>query len=297
MSQSIPDTTMVPLLFRTAVLAVFISIVYLLWNKWRSQGRAKSTKSTKSTTTTTKSTTTTTKSTKSTKSTQPYEELLHYVATKSDFQTLLDQDKLGEIEMQWREFVKPPTTDDHGQTRAFGSDDEQQEFLNHTPDVIGPPSFFKQKKRMNVPWRNEMEFIVYDKHAVDGKKFIVVHSHFVGEDVEGEPESPPTSYTNLWPSLGDDPFREDMMVWQVNIRHTLEVEARCKATVIVKNCDDGWESINGVRNFFIKFNVFLLHMFTCSHAHMLTTCSQHALCMFSVFFLPPPSIFLFKNNT
>ena len=268
---------MIPLLVLAVTISIAGYLVYLSWNKWQSQGRAKSTKSTKRAT----------KSTKSAQLSEPHEELLHnYVAMDSQFQTMLDQDEQedGEIEMHWQEFVKPPTFDDDGQTRAFTSKAEQQAFLNHIPEcvVIGPPSFFKLSSKMNAPWRNEMEFIVYDKQADDKKRFIVVHSHFVGEDHPEDQElDPEIQHTDLWTSL-KDPFAEDMMVWQVNIRHTLEVEARCKATVIVKNCDDGWESINGVRNFFIKFNVFLLHMFTCSqHAHnMLTTCSLYVLRFF-----------------
>ena len=279
MSQSMPDTTMIPLLVRTAVLAVTISIagylVYMSWNKWQSQGRAKST----------------IKSTKSAQLSEPHEELLHnYVAMDSQFQTMLDQDeqKLGEIEMHWQEFVKPPTFDDDGQTRAFTSKAEQQAFLNHIPEcvVIGPPSFFKLSSKMNAPWRNEMEFIVYDKQADDKKRFIVVHSHFVGEDHPEDQElDPEIQHTDLWTSL-KDPFAEDMMVWQVNIRHTLEVKPRSEATVKVHSCDDGWECINGVRNYFFLFFSKVL-IFSFSHAHTLFSC--HLL-------VPSYHSFSFQNN-
>ena len=102
-----------------------------------------------------------------------------------------------------------------------------------------------------MKWRNEMEFFVYDEQADDGKKFIVIHCHLVGEDNDEDEKHPPSSYTNLWPSL-ENPFHEDMMVWQVNIRHTLETEPRVKVTVKVgpnpeHRLNKGWDILNDVR--------------------------------------------------
>ena len=227
-------TTMIPSLARKAVLAVGISaagyLIYKLWNKGRLELDEISSEDVF----------------------ELQEALISYVVAKdSPFHALLEQDgkgkgKGGSIENMWKLFVQPPTINE-GQTRAFSSFEEQQDFLNRINDcvVVGPPCFFKLVE--SAPWRNEMEFIVYDKHAEVGKKFIVVHSHFVGEDDRDDPSHPPNSYTDLWPSLQDDPFREDMMVWQVNIRHTLETEPRFKVTVTIHGLTTSWAFLNGVR--------------------------------------------------
>ena len=131
-----------------------------------------------------------------------------------------------ELQKEWEAFVRVNHAKEEIK-RTFQSKQEQNKFLDHISDlvIVGPPKFFKSMRtKTALLWKNQMEIVVYDGHAANNKKFVVVHVHYVGtvdRDRHTRNNWPSERYTinkTEWPSF--TPFHKDSMVWQINIRHT-----------------------------------------------------------------------------
>ena len=130
-----------------------------------------------------------------------------------------------ELQKEWEAFVRVNHAKEEIK-RTFQSKQEQKDFLDRIGSdasnlvIVGPPKFFKFGRTKNfILWKNEMEFVVYDRHAANGKKFVVVHVHYVGKDVRDNFNTQQNYKIdpNKWSFT---PFDVNSMVWQINIRHT-----------------------------------------------------------------------------
>ena len=125
------------------------------------------------------------------------------------------------MKTEWKALINRKNTS--SSKREFLSAKEQKDFLDHIQagdvQVIEPPCFFKYALNdSREPWKNQMKCLLFDRAAAERKQFVELHVHYVGEDdMNGNYKQRAIVYDTLW----FEPFSDNTLVWQVNVRHPL----------------------------------------------------------------------------